>query len=514
MGKAIILEGMSFVFGNIGTVTIREDLSLQSLAVDVESSYTGMYLQCRVAYTPVNTNETGVTWSITSGGEYATINSNGLITIDESADNDEIVVRCESTVDSSIFATKTISVTYEHQSDYLTSIAITGDATVVLSEAQYGVTYEPSDTYMKGVEWSIVSGGDYATINSSTGKVTIKTNADASEVIIKAASIYDSAKYATKTLTLTYLDAIVFADPNMKAVCVANWDTDHNGEISHVEAEAVTSIGEVFKNNTNIVSFDEFRYFSNVSSWARASHGFSGCTSLKSITLPSSLTDLGGPTYGGKFNGCSSLERINLQNVTSFSDPNGGCGTFSGCSKLEDIGGLNNSVTVLGNACFKGCSKLPLTQLPSSLTFIASYAFMDCTLATFSVIPSGVTLIGQEALENIGSTVLDFSGCTSLTSIGTKVCMGCKNLQLVKLPSSITSIGTKAFYNGKAGLTVVCYAPYDSGTNKPSIASDSFTGTTRISAIYVPDASVDAYKAAENWSTYANKIHPISEYTE
>jgi hypothetical protein len=32
--------------------------------------------------------------------------------------------------------------------------------------------------------------------------------------------------------------------------------------------------------------------------------------------------------------------------------------------------------------------------------------------------------------------------------------------------------------------------------------------------IYVPDSSVDAYKAAENWSTYASRIYPLSEYVE
>lgn len=32
--------------------------------------------------------------------------------------------------------------------------------------------------------------------------------------------------------------------------------------------------------------------------------------------------------------------------------------------------------------------------------------------------------------------------------------------------------------------------------------------------IYVPDALVDSYKAATNWSTYASQIRPLSEYVE
>mgnify|MGYP000472681990 CR=1 FL=1 len=30
--------------------------------------------------------------------------------------------------------------------------------------------------------------------------------------------------------------------------------------------------------------------------------------------------------------------------------------------------------------------------------------------------------------------------------------------------------------------------------------------------IYVPDDSVEAYKTATNWSNYADRIRPISEY--
>ena len=32
--------------------------------------------------------------------------------------------------------------------------------------------------------------------------------------------------------------------------------------------------------------------------------------------------------------------------------------------------------------------------------------------------------------------------------------------------------------------------------------------------IYVPDDSVEAYKQASGWATYADKIHPVSEYIE
>jgi hypothetical protein len=75
------------------------------------------------------------------------------------------------------------------------------------------------------------------------------------------------------------------------------------------------------------------------------------------------------------------------------------------------------------------------------------------------------------------------------------------------LPSSVTEIGQSAF--GLCdNLDVVIEA-----VNPPVLYSTSFA-TTKNFTIYVPDASVNAYKSAEYWSTYADKIKPLSEYQE
>ncbi len=58
---------------------------------------------------------------------------------------------------------------------------------------------------------------------------------------------------------------MTFADANVKALCVANWDTNSNGELSEEEAAAVTNLGTVFQGNTTITSFDELQYFTGLS---------------------------------------------------------------------------------------------------------------------------------------------------------------------------------------------------------------------------------------------------------
>jgi len=56
-----------------------------------------------------------------------------------------------------------------------------------------------------------------------------------------------------------YSPSICFADANVKAICVANWDTNGDGELSEDEAAAVTDLGTVFQGKTSITSFDELQ---------------------------------------------------------------------------------------------------------------------------------------------------------------------------------------------------------------------------------------------------------------
>jgi hypothetical protein len=136
-------------------------------------------------------------------------------------------------------------------------------------------------------------------------------------------------------------------------------------------------------------------------------------------------------------------------------------------------------VTSIGNYAFYGCYSLTSITIPSLVTSIGANAFYTCYSLTSITIPSGVTSIGNYA----------FYGCYSLTSI--------------TIPSNVTSIGANAFYN--------CYSIIEYhilATTPPTLAATSaFTGVNAICKKYVPTASVDAYKIATNWSTYADYIY-------
>lgn len=119
---------------------------------------------------------------------------------------------------------------------------------------------------------------------------------------------------------IEFYENIAFADANVKAICVANWDINSDGELSDTEAMSVTDLGVVFKGNTNITSFDELRYFTGLT--MITNNAFQGCMRLTSIFIPNNVETIGE----------SSFESSGLTNIT-----------------------IPNNITTIGSWAFQGC---------------------------------------------------------------------------------------------------------------------------------------------------------------
>ena len=79
---------------------------------------------------------------------------------------------------------------------------------------------------------------------------------------------------------------IRFEDPEVKRICVENWDKDGDGELSMEEAAAVSSIGTIFNGNTKIKDFSSFRFFTKI----KENVSFDNCKNLVRIVLPQDCT--------------------------------------------------------------------------------------------------------------------------------------------------------------------------------------------------------------------------------
>lgn len=123
------------------------------------------------------------------------------------------------------------------------------------------------------------------------------------------------------------IENIVFADANTKAVCIANWDKNGNGELSTQEAALVDDLGEAFTGNKNITTFDELSYFTGLTSIGNSA--FDGCYALTSVTIPDNVKSIG----NSAFTGCLGLTQVEIpETVVSI-----GAGAFNYCSTLTKV---------------------------------------------------------------------------------------------------------------------------------------------------------------------------------
>lgn len=76
------------------------------------------------------------------------------------------------------------------------------------------------------------------------------------------------------------------------------------------------------------------------------------------------------------------------------------------------------------------------------------------------------------------------------------------SLTSITLPSSITLVKEHSFESSNLEVLTML------STTPPTLGEDAFFNT-RLNAIYVPSASVNAYKTASGWSNYANIIQAI-----
>jgi hypothetical protein len=119
-------------------------------------------------------------------------------------------------------------------------------------------------------------------------------------------------------------------------------------------------------------------------------------------------------------------------------------------------------------------------------------------------IPAGTTLINNSTFFNTGITTPNFP--TGLLTINQDCFRGAFNMKSFDFPDTLTSVGIRAFQD----MFWVSEYVFRSTTPPTLGATSVFLGINAACKIYVPDANVAAYKAATNWSTYANYIYPLS----
>ena len=212
---------------------------------------------------------------------------------------------------------------------------------------------------------------------------------------------------------------------------------------------------------------------------AIADQAFMGCTSLTSVTIPTSVITIGGEA----FYECIGLTSVSISGpVTSIGDY-----AFTECIGLTSIT-IPQSVTSIGYAAFAGCSGLTSINVASGNTVYDSRDNCNAIIETATnrllvacintVIPNTVTTIANFAYLG-----------TAITS--------------VTIPNSVTSIEGGAFMSCSALRSVICLA-----TTPPHIEVGSIFGTFEDNTyehgtLYVPRGCKSVYQAADGWKDFS-----------
>lgn len=140
----------------------------------------------------------------------------------------------------------------------------------------------------------------------------------------------------------------------------------------------------------------------------------------------------------------------------------------------EDLAGL----TVIRANCFRNCESLKSIEIPEGVVEIQTYAFSDCHSLGTVILPDSLTTIGIAAFGWVYGALVELT-----------------------IPKNVKEIQRNAFQATRT-LKTITLKP----TTPPTLGTGAFLEADVLESIIVPTGCAETYKAATNWSEYADLI--------
>jgi hypothetical protein len=246
-----------------------------------------------------------------------------------------------------------------------------------------------------------------------------------------------------------------------------NYDDYYKGENFYIPS----SLKEVTITGSNYIPYGAFYNCRNLTSitipesvTSIGGNAFYGCNNLTSFTIPKSVTSIG----GGAFYDCRNLKSVTTKSDADFS--NAALRFTRNDITYQVLNKDSVAVSSSYSSSYSGKIVIPETVIAGNtfnVTGIANSAFYNCSSLNAVSIPNSIATIGHQA----------FYKCTGLRTI--------------VIPESVTSIGTDAF-SGFSNIDYVVCKP----SVPPTLVSDAFNS---IDTIHVPIDYIDDYKTARIW---------------
>ena len=193
-------------------------------------------------------------------------------------------------------------------------------------------------------------------------------------------------------------------------------------------------------------------------------YAFRLCENLTGIGIPPSVTTIG--AYA--FVGCESLSAVNITDLEAW------------CRISFDSNASANPLS-WGHYLYLNNELVTEIAIPDGITSLSSFLFFGCEGLTRVVIPNSVTHLGWSC----------FNSCSNLTS--------------VTLGSGLTFISAYAF-NYCTALTAMTSL----ATTPPTLENGPFINIGSNAMLFVPEASINAYKENDDWSSLPNSTSTLT----
>ena len=282
------------------------------------------------------------------------------------------------------------------------------------------------------------------------------------------------------------------------------WYTSSDGNViepNKTDVFGANITSNTYENGVGVITFD-----GDVTTIG--DYAFYGCTALTSVTIGNSVT-----TFGEEaFNGCDALKEVYCKPTTPPSLDGSNVFDYNASDRKIYVPTASVDAYKAADGWKEYADAIVAMPIPSNQIWYTSSN--GKIVKPYETDDFGANITSNTYENGVG--VITFDG--DVTAIGYMAFYDCSALTSVTIPNSVTTIVYRAFNNCDALKEVYCH----STTPPIAIRIDpiridpkwsAFNGNASGRKIYVPTASVDAYKAADGWREYADAIEPYN-FTE
>ena len=214
---------------------------------------------------------------------------------------------------------------------------------------------------------------------------------------------------------------------------------------------------------------------------------FSECTDLTEVILPAQINEVGDHA----FHYCQKITRITCYNKTP---PAMGESAFANTDETIPVYVPHNAMSSYQSDSY-------WSQF-TNIRFISFYSD-NLHYKVLSTFPSQVEIIGYTTIPagvlEIPELVIHKGKDYAVLNIAEEVFAECSGLTELIFPTSLKLIGAHAFHYCQNLMSITCYR-----TTPPAVGESAFAAADESIPVYVPAASLAAYKTAEVWKEFTN----------